>query len=134
MRPIKRYCPSTYATGESGSLISTLWSRQVDDYPPLTKLSCRQVFMCRKNSKQSSYLNLLLEILDVVDSQIQHIRSVGLLQETEVQVVDESTLEWSSQRKFALFYCLLGRDDWVQVAVRARIVPCPCWARVLAAS
>jgi hypothetical protein len=48
-----------------------------------------------------AYLNLLLEILDVVDSQIQHVRCVGLLQEMEVKVADKSILEWSSHRKFA---------------------------------
>ena len=63
----------------------------------------------------TAYLNLLLEILDVVDSQIQHVRCVGLLQEMEVCRLQTSQL-WSglhienllTTHTMSMSYCLLG--------------------------
>jgi len=75
-----------------------------------------------------SYLDLLLEILDVVDGQVQHVGGVGLLQGTgsEKKV---SSLEWSShggsrQAEFAkrrtLFYRLVGAEQSIAGAGQGR--------------
>ena len=85
------------------------------------------------DSITTAYLNLLLEFFDVVDSQIQHVRSVGLLQEMEGQVVDKSIMEWSSHSKFANSTVLLPIGERRLVQTTECAVPCPCLARVLAA-